>query len=62
MFKIDDKATEQFAERGTNKLIVKLNKNLLKATKVSSKELTTQVTQAIIPEERPEEDIMFKIY
>lgn len=62
MFKIDDKNAEQVAERGTNKLIVKLNKNLFKVTKVNPKELVTQAPQAIIPEEKTEEDVMFKIY
>lgn len=62
MFKVEDKNTERLAERGTNKLIVKLNKNLFKAAKVKPKELVAQTPQAIVPEEKTEEDVMFEIY
>ena len=62
MFKVEDKNTERLTERGTNKLIVKLNKNLFKATKVKPKELVAQTSQAVVPEEKTEEDVMFEIY
>lgn len=62
MFKIDDRNIEPLAERGTNKLIVKLDKNLFKAAKISPKEAVARMPQAIIPEEPQEEDVIFKIY
>lgn len=62
MFKVTDANKEQFAERGTNKLIVKINKSLFKAAKVSPKETSNKLPQVIVPEEKQEENIMFKIY
>lgn len=62
MFKVEDKNVEHLAERGTNKLIVKLNKNLFKAAKVKPKELVAKTPQAVVPEEKTEEYVMFEIY
>lgn len=62
MFKVEDKSVEHLAERGTNKLIVKLNKNLFKAAKVKPKELVAKTPQAVVPEEKTEEAVMFEIY
>jgi hypothetical protein len=62
MFKVNDKSNEQLAERGTNKLIVKLSKGLFKAAKITPKELTNKAPQAIIPSEKQEEEPMFEIY
>lgn len=62
MFKVEDKNVEHLAERGTNKLIVKLNKNLFKATKVKPKELVAKTPQVVVPEEKTEENVMFEIY
>lgn len=62
MFKVEDKNVERLAECGTNKLMVKLNKNLFKATKVKPKESIVQTPQAVVPEEKTEEGVMFEIY
>lgn len=62
MFKVEDKNVEHLAERGTNKLIVKLNKNLFKAIKVKPKEFVAKTPQVVAPEEKTEENVMFEIY
>lgn len=62
MFKVNDKSNEQLAERGINKLVVKLSKRSFKAAKVTPKELTNKVPQIIIPTEKQEEEPMFEIY
>lgn len=61
MFKFNENNKEQ-AERGTNKLIVKVSKKALKSTKIRPKEINTTEPQPVQPKWVTAEEPVFEIY